>query len=123
MYKKILVVAIASASVMACSSEPSAVLKKDNCVVERAVPGGWQSGEVNEMVKGAVKAALQDIAGDHNVDDIISVHQQVVAGMNYDIDFRLDNGDVWNAKVFRSLDGTYNVKDVMLKPLISDNCR
>ena len=37
--------------------------------------------------------------------EILSVRTQVVNGMNYAIEFEMDNGEVWNTIVYRSLKG------------------
>lgn len=36
---------------------------------------------------------------------IVGVRTQVVAGLNYAIEFEMDNGEVWNTIVYRSLQG------------------
>jgi hypothetical protein len=40
---------------------------------------------------------------------IREVRTQVVAGLNYAIEFELDNGEVWHTIVFRDLDGKYHL--------------
>lgn len=40
------------------------------------------------------------------LDKIVKVKTQIVAGKNYDIDFKLDNDEVWNTVVNRDLKGS-----------------
>jgi len=77
----------------------------------KSVPGGWHKDKVTPDVKEALDFVLKQMNTSAKLDKIISVKKQVVAGMNYDIDFRLDNKEVWNVKVFRNLSGKYSMKD------------
>ena len=60
----------------------------------------------------AAQAAVKDIAGDHQLKDVLHVTQQVVAGMNYNVTFSIENNDVYTAKVFHSLKNAYTVEHV-----------
>ncbi len=40
---------------------------------------------------------------------ILSVHAQIVSGVNYAIEFELNDGSVWNTVVYRNLDGEYAI--------------
>ena len=43
------------------------------------------------------------------LDKIVAVKYQIVKGKNYDIDFKLNNGEVWNTIVYMDLQGTYKM--------------
>jgi len=43
------------------------------------------------------------------LDKIVAVKTQIVNGKNYDIDFKLDNGEVWNIIVYADLKGNFKM--------------
>ena len=57
------------------------------------------------------------------LEKILSVRTQVVSGLNYAIDFEMDNGEVWNTIVYRSLQGEMTMTQAAQKgrlcPLIN----
>ncbi len=76
---------------------------------QRQMAGGWSESEVTPEVEKALDFVLQQMNTSAKLDKIVSVKTQVVAGINYDIDFKLDNGEVWNTIVYRDLDGNYKM--------------
>ena len=126
MNKKLLVVALGSLALVACSAQDAKTTNKANmqtgCDYTHAIPGGWQQGEITPEVMAAAQAAVKDIAGDHQLKNVIHVTQQVVAGMNYNVTFSIENHDVYTAKVFRSLKNTYTVDSVSKKVGSASNC-
>lgn len=78
--------------------------------------GGWQTTEVTPEVEDAVQFVLEQMNTASELDEIVQVKTQVVKGYNYDIDFRLENGEVWNVIVYRDLDGDFSMtKKAQLK--------
>ena len=71
--------------------------------------GGWSETEVTPEVEKALDFVLQQMNTSAKLDKIGKVKTQVVAGINYDIDFKLDNGEVWNTVVYRDLKGNYKM--------------
>ena len=71
--------------------------------------GGWSETEVSPEVESALDFVLKQMNTAAKLDKITSAKTQVVAGINYDIDFLLDNGEVWNVVVFRDLKGNYKM--------------
>lgn len=116
MNKKLLVVALGSLALVACSAQDVKTTQEANmqtgCDYTQAIPGGWQQGEITPEVTAAAQAAVKDIAGDHQLKDVLHVTQQVVAGMNYNVTFSIENNDVYTAKVFHSLKNVYTVEHV-----------
>ena len=116
MNKKLLVVALGSLALVACSAQDVKTTKeatvKMGCDYTQAIVGGWQQGEITPEVNAAAHAAVKEIAGDHQLKNVLHVTQQVVAGMNYNVTFSIENNDVYTAKVFRSLKNTYSVESV-----------
>ena len=76
---------------------------------KKSMPGGWSETEVTPEVEKALDFVLQQMNTSAKLDKIVKVKTQVVAGINYDIDFKLDNGEVWNTVVYRDLKGNYKM--------------
>ncbi len=75
----------------------------------RQLLGGWTDAEVTPDVEAALDFVLRQMNTSARLEKILSVKTQVVAGRNYDIDFKLDNGEVWNTRVYRNLSGDYSI--------------
>ena len=76
---------------------------------ENMLVGGWQETEINETVESAVVFVLQAMQKPDQKFEIRKVKTQIVNGVNYDIDFELGEGELWNTKVHRSLDGDFSL--------------
>ena len=71
--------------------------------------GGWSETEVTPTVEKAVAFVLQQMNTSAKLSEIVHVKMQIVKGRNYDIDFKLDNGEVWNVIVYMDLDGNFRM--------------
>ncbi|CAK1840815.1 cystatin domain-containing protein [Vibrio crassostreae] len=67
--------------------------------------GGWSQSDITPEAKQALDAVLGQMNTSAELKQILSVRTQVVAGLNYAIEFEMDNGEVWNTVVYRSLQG------------------
>ncbi|MEZ9396443.1 cystatin domain-containing protein [Vibrio splendidus] len=67
--------------------------------------GGWSQSDITPQAKQALDVVLGQMNTSAELKQILSVRTQVVAGLNYAIEFKMDNGEVWNTIVFRSLQG------------------
>ncbi|WP_045464487.1 cystatin domain-containing protein [Vibrio hyugaensis] len=67
--------------------------------------GGWSRGEVTPEAQQALDFVLGQMNTAAKLKEILSVRTQVVNGINYAIEFEMDNGEVWNTIVYRSLKG------------------
>ncbi len=76
---------------------------------EKSLTGGWKDTEVTPEVEKTLGFVLQQMNTTSKLDKITKVKTQVVAGVNYDIDFKLDNGEVWNTIVYKDLQGNYKM--------------
>ncbi len=94
------------ASVFACSGNKE--VKENESL---STPGGWSESEITPEIEGAVEYVISEMNTNAKLDKIISAKSQIVKGFNYDIDFLLDNGETWNAIVYRDLDGNYSMND------------
>lgn len=90
--------------------EPTAVdaVPSPICASE-LMPGGWQATEITDEAKEALKSALAQMESNAQLKDIIDVRSQVVNGVNYAIEFEMDDGSIWNAIIYRSLEGDYSL--------------
>ncbi|HIF9227676.1 TPA: cystatin domain-containing protein [Photobacterium damselae] len=87
-----------------------------------SLPGGWSKGEVTPEVIDAANAAVKSLGADQKLKQVDSVSQQVVAGLNYYVKFTTEDGKEYAAKVFRSLKGEYDVKEVKLAEETEHHC-
>ncbi|ASW83282.1 2-oxoglutarate dehydrogenase [Vibrio anguillarum] len=92
--------------------EPTAVVAETDAVpspicASEFMPGGWQATEITDEAKEALKSALAQMENNAQLKDIIDVRSQVVNGVNYAIEFEMDDGSIWNAIIYRSLEGDY----------------
>ncbi|MFA0112366.1 cystatin domain-containing protein [Vibrio sp. 10N.261.46.E11] len=102
--------AVFSVAVLAGCSQESDVSAKPQ---EKANPicstknltGGWSQSDVTPEAKQALDVVLGQMNTSAKLEKILSVRTQVVAGLNYAIEFEMDNGQVWNTVVYRSLQG------------------
>ncbi|WP_340479458.1 cystatin domain-containing protein [Vibrio anguillarum] len=94
--------------------EPTAVVTETDAVpspicASELMPGGWQATEITDEAKEALKSALAQMESNAQLKDIIDVRSQVVNGVNYAIEFEMDDGSIWNAIIYRSLEGDYSL--------------
>jgi len=73
---------------------------------ERQLAGGWSKTGVTPEAEKAVDFVLKQMNTSAKLDKIVSVKTQIVKGRNYDIDFQLNNGEVWNTIVYVDLNGS-----------------
>ncbi|GAA5648304.1 MULTISPECIES: cystatin domain-containing protein [Vibrio] len=71
--------------------------------------GGWSAAQVDDDTRQALETVLTQMNTSAKLDTILTVRTQVVAGTNYAIDFRMDDGQIWHTIVFRSLKGEYSM--------------
>ena len=74
-----------------------------------SLPGGWSPAEIDEGVSEAVAFVLGELKPSSELREIESARKQVVKGLNYEVTFRLENDEVWRAKVHRDLSGEYTL--------------
>ena len=72
--------------------------------------GGWtRQNTVSEDARAALDWVLGQMNTAAGLRGIRGVWTQVVAGLNYAIEFELDNDEVWHTVVFRDLDGKFHL--------------
>lgn len=126
MYKKLLVVTAGALSLMACSSTPApqdnnqATHVTTKCEVLTSKPGGWQQVSITPQVTEAATTAVASIDGSHSLKEIQSATEQVVAGMNYRINFTTEDDTAYVAVVYRNLKSEYKVVSLMSESEVAD---
>lgn len=130
MYKKLFVITTGSLVLMACSSSPetkntaetsTASTQEAVCEPVKAMPGSWQQADITPEAKQAAVLATASMEGGYSLKEIQSVQQQVVAGMNYKVNFTIEDGDAYSTIVFRNLKGEYKLVSVQPQILV-DEC-
>ncbi|WP_417877757.1 cystatin domain-containing protein [Vibrio sp.] len=81
----------------------------DVCNTQGNMPGGWKIFESTPDVQKAMAFVLTKMDTLSSFKQILNVHAQIVSGVNYAIEFEMNDGVVWNAIVYRNLDGDYTI--------------
>ncbi|NOI91629.1 2-oxoglutarate dehydrogenase [Vibrio splendidus] len=108
--RKALLVTLVGVVVLAGCSQKGEVMTQSQ---EKANPicstqnltGGWSKSDITPQAEQALNVVLGQMNIAAELKQILSVRTQVVAGLNYAIEFEMDNGEVWNTVVYRSLQG------------------
>ncbi len=79
--------------------------------------GSWDQAAIENDVKEALDFALQEINSNTSLKEVISAKKQVVKGLNYDLKFALENGEIWNVIVYRDLDGNFSITEKTKTPM------
>ena len=108
--KKVLLVTIFSVAALAGCSQKSEVPEQaqetpNPICSTKNLTGGWSQSDITPEAKQALDVVLGQMNTSAKLEKILSVRTQVVAGLNYAIEFEMENGQVWNTVVYRSLQG------------------
>lgn len=122
---RVLVIILGALLLMGCIVNPDEMETEGTqieCDRSGELAGGWQTSEVTEDVEMALDFALAQMDTSAELEKILGVQTQVVSGLNYTIDFQLDNGEVWNTIVYQDLSGNYSMTEPPAPGRITDNC-
>ena len=81
----------------------------DVCSSQGNMPGGWKMFKSTPDVQKAMAFVLTEMDTPSSFKQIFNVHAQIVSGVNYAIEFEMDDGVIWNTIVYRNLDGDYSI--------------
>ncbi|UYI49755.1 cystatin domain-containing protein [Vibrio natriegens] len=81
----------------------------DVCNTQGNMPGGWKMFKSTPDVQKAMAFVLKEMDTTSTFKQILNVHAQIVSGVNYAIEFEMDDGVVWNTIIYRNLDGDYSI--------------
>lgn len=93
------------------------------CNTNAGMAGGWQDSAVTPEATVAVDNVLAMMNTSAQLSKILDVKTQVVNGINYAIDFELDNSEVWNTRVYRSLKGEYTMTQPAVLGSMTQDCQ
>ncbi|GJM64864.1 amidohydrolase family protein [Persicobacter diffluens] len=82
---------------------------ENNKTVDQQITGGWKNIKINQEVKDAASFGILESNLDSKLKKIVSSKQQLVNGINYDLTFELENGEIWNGIVYKTRDGEYSI--------------
>ncbi|MCG9557351.1 cystatin domain-containing protein [Vibrio kanaloae] len=108
--KKVLLATLFSVAALAGCSQKTEVSDQSQeemnpiCSTKN-LTGGWSQSDITREAKQALDVVLGQMNTTAKLKKILGVRTQVVAGLNYAIEFEMDNGEVWNTIVYRSLQG------------------
>ena len=102
--KKIIALTVCTLALAGCGQKE--VKKVDTPKVKSPI---CDATEVNPDIQQALKLVMSHMDTSAKLASIVSVHSQVVNGINYAIEFRLSDNQVWHAIVYRSLKGEYAI--------------
>lgn len=106
------VISVLALSGCATQSQPEPELAKKPMCMEKGLPGGWSTSSITPEVMRAMDTILGQMNTESPVKQINQVRTQVVSGMNYAIEFTLENGEVWHAVVNRNLRDDYMIERI-----------
>ncbi|NRB69486.1 MAG: 2-oxoglutarate dehydrogenase [Vibrio sp.] len=93
-------------------SQPEQEQAKSPVCMEQGLPGGWSPSGITPEVMRAMDTILGQMNNESSVKQINQVRTQVVSGINYAIEFTLENGATWHAVVNRNLRGDYMIERI-----------
>jgi len=96
--------------VLATPLMPADLVAGSSTMKEYKLAGGWsRQDEPSDDARAALDWVLGQMNTAAHLRRIREVRTQVVAGLNYAIEFELDNGEVWHTIVFRDLGGKFHL--------------
>ena len=90
------------------------------CNAKGGMPGGWAKSEVTTEAEMAVDLVVKDMDNSAMLKEVLAVYSQVVNGMNYALEFQLEDGTIWSAIVYRNLEGKYSITQTPFTGLFCD---
>lgn len=76
------------------------------------MPGGWSVSQITPDVQQAIDTVMAQMNTASPLKEVNEVRTQVVNGINYAIEFTLENGEVWHAVVYKNLRNDYMIDQV-----------
>ncbi len=86
-------------------SESSFVATTQSICNNKSLAGGWSKKQISPQSQEALDFALVSMDSDAKLVKVLSVYSQVVNGINYAIEFEIDNSEIYNTIVYQTFDG------------------
>ncbi|AQS40603.1 Cystatin domain [Shewanella psychrophila] len=136
MKKGLAIIGLSALVLTGCSTQTSneagtgieSITKAENssahvtCEHKVSMPGSWTESEVSPDAEKALNSVLMQMNTTAKLKQVLRVQTQVVAGVNYAIEFEFDNGEIWHTQVFRSLEGYYSMTKPAVQGRLPDIC-
>ncbi len=91
------------------------------CKARESMPGGWTQSEVTPEVQKAVELVIRGMEKPAKLKKMLAVYSQIVNGVNYALEYQLENGTIWSAIVYRDLEGKYSITQAPIPGLFCDH--
>ena len=118
---------VAAVMLLAGCDKPTEQPSVDNKITEAIcrsgdrMPGGWISSEQTPEVRKAVQLVIKKMDKPAKLKKLLAVHSQIVNGVNYALEYQLENGTIWSAIVYRDLEGKYTITQRPIPGLFCDH--
>lgn len=106
------VISVLALAGCATQSQPEQELTQNPMCMDKGLPGGWSTSSITPEVMRAMDTIQGQMHNESPLKQINQVRTQVVSGMNYAIEYTLENGEVWHAVVNRNLRGDYMIERI-----------
>ncbi len=91
------------------------------CRAGDSMPGGWIRSDETPEVRKAVQLVIKKMDKPAKLKKMLAVHSQIVNGVNYALEYQLENGTIWSAIVYRDLEGKYAITQRPIPGLFCDH--
>ena len=91
------------------SDTVNVITSTDICDSQDKMLGGWERFDATPDVQKAMAFVLTKMDTPATFKQITDVHAQIVSGVNYAIEYELDDASVWNTIVYRNLEAQYTL--------------
>ncbi|NQY06281.1 MAG: hypothetical protein HRT68_08885 [Flavobacteriaceae bacterium] len=113
--KKIIVLIILCISSIQCinntNTKQEEIKSETSVGTKENLVGGWQSIEVNSVIKDLASYVKTEKKVDSPIKAISKASTQIVSGRNYRFEMTLENGEIWLAQVYVNLKQEKSITD------------
>lgn len=112
MSRTFIVSALALAALSGCSNHAEPAKPVSPMCQTANMPGGWQDAEITPEVQQAINTLMDRMNNASPLEEVTRVRTQVVNGINYAIEVKLENDQYWHGVVYRNIRGDYLIDSV-----------
>ncbi len=84
---------------------------RPECTSAEGLAGGWSTMALTPELQETLLGVISQLDPTGTVAGILSVRSQVVAGMNYLVDYQLESGETRSVGLFQDLSGNFNLTE------------
>ncbi len=93
------------------SEAAATIAARPECAATTGMAGGWNPLELSPELQDTLLDVVSQLDTTGTVASILSVRSQVVAGMNYLVDYQLEDGQTRSLGLFQDLSGNFNLTE------------